>query len=80
VQGDFSQIAIDRGGTLTVESIVGLDVGRWHVTGDGRFCRVWQVGDRGRLRCHHVHRDGDDIELRSDDRWSVLRFRRVPAP
>jgi len=80
LQGDFARITIDRSGWLTVESIAGPDVGRWHVTADGRFCRAWQVGDRRRLRCHDVHRDGDDIELRADDRWSVLRFRRVPAP
>ena len=80
LQGDFSRITIDRSGTLTFESTAGVDVGRWHVTDDGRFCRAWQVGDRRRLRCHHVHRDGDDIELRADDRWSVIRFRRVPAP
>jgi hypothetical protein len=80
LQGDFSRITIDRSGTLTVESMADLDVGRWHVTDDGRFCRAWQVGDRRRLRCHHVHRDGDDIELRADDRWSVIRFRRVSAP
>jgi beta-lactamase family protein len=80
LQGDFSRITIDRSGTLTFESTAGVDVGRWHVTGDGRFCRAWHVGDRRRLRCHHVHRDGEDIELRADDRWSVIRFRRVPAP
>jgi hypothetical protein len=80
LQGDFARITIDRSGTLTFESTADVDVGRWHVTGDGRFCRAWHVGDRRRLRCHHVHRDGDDIELRADDRWSVIRFRRVPAP
>ena len=80
LQGDFSRMAIDRSGTLTFESPAVVDVGRWHVTDDGRFCRAWQVGDRRRLRCHHVHRDGDEIELRADDRWSVIRFRRVPGP
>ena len=80
LQGDFSRMAIDRSGTLTLESPAVVDVGRWHVTDDGRFCRAWQVADRRRLRCHHVHRDGDEIELRADDRWSVTRFRRVPGP
>lgn len=80
LQGSFSRMAIDRSGTLTFEAPAAVDVGRWHVTDDGRFCRTWQVGDRRRLRCHHVHRDGDAIELHADDRWSVIRFRRVPAP
>ena len=78
--GDFSRMTIDRSGTLTFESAAGVDVGRWHVTDDGRFCRAWHVGDRGRLRCHHVHRDGDDVELRPDDRWYVLKYRRLPLP
>lgn len=80
LQGAFSRMTIDRSGSLTFESAAGIDVGRWHVTGDGRFCRAWHVADRGRLRCHHVHRDGDDIELRPDDRWYVLKYRRLPAP
>jgi hypothetical protein len=80
LRGGFSRMAIDRSGTLTFDSAAGVDVGRWHVTDDGRFCRAWQVGDRRRLRCYHVHRDGDEIELRADDRWSVIRYRRVPAP
>jgi Beta-lactamase len=80
LQGDFARITISRSGWLTLESVAGVDLGRWHVTADGRFCRAWQVADLRRLRCHHVHRDGDDIELRADDRWSVARYRRVPAP
>ena len=41
---------------------------------------AWHVGDRGRLRCHHVYRDGDDVELRPDDRSYVQKYRRLPAP
>ena len=80
LQGDSSRITIDRNGTLTLDSAARVDVGRWHVTADGRFCRAWHVADRGRLRCHHVLRDGDDIELRPDDRWYVLKYRRLPTP
>ena len=40
-----------------------VDVGRWHVTDDGRYCRTWNAGDRGRLRCYRVYRDGEALEL-----------------
>jgi len=73
-----STIAIGQSGVVTVDSKGDVDVGRWHITGDGRYCRAWNVGDRGRLRCYQVYRDGEAFELHAVDRWTVTKLRRQP--
>ena len=47
-----------------------VDVGAWHVTADGRYCRTWNVWDNGRTRCYTVYRDGEAFELHPEDRLS----------
>ena len=37
--------------------------GRWRIADDGQYCRAWNVGDRGRLGCYRVYRDGEAFEL-----------------
>ncbi len=45
-----------------------VDVGAWHVTTDGRYCRTWNVWDNGRSRCYTVYRDSEAFELHLEDR------------
>ena len=71
-------IAVGRSGVVTVDAKGDVDVGRWHVTDDGQYCRTWNVGDRGRLRCYRVYRDGEAFELHAVDRWTVTKLRRQP--
>jgi hypothetical protein len=71
-------IAIGRSGVVTVDAKGDVDVGRWHITDDGQYCRTWNVGDRGRPRCYRVYRDGEAFELHAVDRWTVAKLRRQP--
>ena len=71
-------ITFDRSGVVTVNAKVDVDVGRWRTTYDGQYCRTWNVGDRGRLRCYRVYRDGEAFELHAVDRWTVTKLRRQP--
>jgi hypothetical protein len=73
-----STIAVDRSGVVTVDAKGDVDVGRWHITDDGQYCRTWNVGDRGRPRCYRVYRDGEAFELHAVDRWTVTKLRRRP--
>jgi hypothetical protein len=54
-----------------------VDVGRWRITPDGLYCRVWTVADDGRERCHQVYRDGETFTFHVHDRWTVFRWRRT---
>jgi hypothetical protein len=54
-----------------------VDVGWWRVTSAGLFCRRWNVGDGGRERCYHLYREGEIIDFVVDNRWTVLRWRRM---
>jgi hypothetical protein len=65
-------------GVVTLDAKGDVDVGRWHITDDGQYCRTWNVGDRGRLRCYRVYRDGEAFELHAVDRWTVTKLRRQP--
>jgi hypothetical protein len=71
-------IAVDRSGVVTVDAKGDVDVGRWRIADDGQYCRAWNVGDRGRLRCYRVYRDGEAFELHAVDRWTVTKLRRQP--
>ena len=73
-----STIAVDRSGVVTVDAKGDVDVGRWQITDDGQYCRAWNAGDRGRLRCYRVYRDGEAFELHAVDRWTVTKLRRQP--
>jgi hypothetical protein len=53
----------------------GNDVGKWHITADGRFCRAWWDGQRE--RCYTVYREGESFELYLQDRWGKLLVKRV---
>jgi hypothetical protein len=70
-------IAIDRSGVVTVDAKGDVDVGGGTYTDDGQYCRTWNVGDRGRLRCYRVYRDGEAFELHAVDRWNRGE---APAP
>jgi Beta-lactamase len=74
---DFWRLAIDRSGVLFVDSKDDTDVGRWHITDGGQYCRTWNVWDRGRPRCYRVYRDGETFELHAIDRWNVTKLRRT---
>jgi len=74
---DFARLMIDRSGIVSSESKGDVDIGRWHITDDGRYCRTWNVGDRGRPRCYRVYRDGETFELQPVDRWVVTKLRRI---
>src|SRR5215813_4371285 len=56
-----------------------VDLGRWHITPAGLYCRTWNVTDGGRERCYHVYRDGETFNFHINDRWTVLRWARTPG-
>jgi CubicO group peptidase (beta-lactamase class C family) len=53
-----------------------IDIGTWHITPDGDFCRKWNVWD-GRERCYSVYRERETFELYSRDRWGKQVLRRA---
>jgi hypothetical protein len=54
-----------------------IDVGTWHITPDGQFCRTWHVWDVRRERCYTVYREGEVFELYMQDRWGKVVLRRA---
>jgi hypothetical protein len=63
------------GGVIYRTSKNGRDVGKWHITADGRFCRAWW-GDQ-RERCYTAYRKGESFELYLQDRWGKLLVKRA---
>ena len=62
------------------------DVGRWHITPEGQFCRTWHVWDNRRERCYTLnlslpvmYRGGETFEFSVTDRWGTELYRRVPG-
>ena len=74
---DFARLVIDRSGIVSFDSKSDFDIGRWHITDDGQYCRTWNVLDRGRPRCYRLYRDGETFELHPIDRWNVTKLRRI---
>jgi hypothetical protein len=75
-------------GTFTRRPASGLehDVGRWHITPEGQFCRAWHVWDHRQERCYWLHGShsaldpgGETLEFAVTDRWDAARYRRVPG-
>jgi hypothetical protein len=58
---------------------VSYDVGRWHITSDGKFCRVWHVWGGRRERCSTVYREGESFAFSRQDRFAEEVYRRVPG-
>jgi len=54
-----------------------VDVGRWHITPAGLYCRTWNATDGRRERCYHVYRDGESFAFHVNDRWTVLLWART---
>jgi hypothetical protein len=54
-----------------------VDLGRWWIMPDGRYCRAWTVADSGLPRCHHVYRAGERFTFVVDDRWTVFQWSRT---
>src|SRR5439155_25174603 len=74
---DFARLVIDRSGIVSFDSKSDFDIGRWHITDDGQYCRTWNVLDRGHPRCYRLYRDGETFELHPIDRWNVTKLRRI---
>ncbi|HEX9871451.1 MAG TPA: hypothetical protein VGC99_23175 [Candidatus Tectomicrobia bacterium] len=56
------------------------DVGTWHITPEGQWCRTWRWWDNRRERCHIVYREGETFELSVKDRFfGTGPYRRVPG-
>jgi hypothetical protein len=56
------------------------DVGTWHITPEGQWCRTWRWWDNRRERCHMVYREGETFELSVKDRFfGTAPSRRVPG-
>jgi hypothetical protein len=60
------------------------DVGRWHITPEGQFCRTWHAWDRRRQRCYTLDvtppvlsQGGDTFAFAETDRWGRALYRRV---
>jgi hypothetical protein len=56
-----------------------IDVGTWHITSDGYYCRQWHVWDGRRERCFAVYRESESFALYTKDRWGKVVFRRAPG-
>jgi hypothetical protein len=69
-------------GVLYGTSHDGVDVGRWHISPDGQWCRTWHVWDGRRERCYAVARVGTDqfslYPHGTGDRWDVTRRPGIP--
>jgi hypothetical protein len=76
------QLYLAAGGRLYGTSPEGVDVGTWHITTDGQWCRTWHVWAGGRERCYTVSRVGTDqftlYPHDTWDRWDVTRRRGNP--
>jgi hypothetical protein len=65
-------------GTFTRESAPRTDdIGRWHITPEGQFCRTWHVWERRRERCYTVYRESERFELTVQDRFDTEVYTRV---
>jgi len=66
-------------GTLKTEPDGGTeqDVGTWHITPEGQFCRTWHVWDGRRERCYTMYREGETFEFSPKDRFVKEVYRRV---
>jgi hypothetical protein len=73
-----SRWVLDPSGVAWAEAKSDFDVGRWHITDDGKYCRTWNVWERGLPGCFTVYRDGETFELQSLDRWTLIRVKRAP--
>jgi hypothetical protein len=60
------------------DGVAEQDVGRWHITPEGQWCRTWRWWDNRRERCHLVYREGKTFELSVKDRFFRTEpYRRV---
>jgi hypothetical protein len=64
------ELRVEAGGRLYGTMDDDVDVGRWQIHPDGRYCRTWNVWDRGRARCSTVHRAAAGLELYTEGTWS----------
>lgn len=74
----LSRWGLDPSGVIRAESKSDFDVGRWIITDDGKYCRTWNVWERGQPGCFTVYRDGETFELHGIDRWALIRVTRTP--
>jgi hypothetical protein len=71
------RVFIAPGGVQYLAAGPRVDVGRWWITPEGLYCRVWTVTDDGRERCHQVSREGETFTFHVHDRWTVFRWTRT---
>ena len=71
------RVFIAPGGVQYLAAGTRVDVGHWHITPEGLYCRVWTVTDDGRERCHQVSREGETYTFHVHDRWTVFRWTRT---
>lgn len=66
-------------GTYKAEPDLGTerDLGRWHITPDGQFCRQWHVWRSQREHCFAVYRESETFDLELKDRFAKEVYRRV---
>ncbi len=53
------------------------DVGRWHITSDGHFCRTWHVWGGRRERCSAVSWEGETFVFSPQGRFGKEAYRRI---
>jgi hypothetical protein len=75
VSADGVQYGTFKGG---LDGCTEDDVGRWHITPDGQFCRRWNVWGSRREGCSAVYREGETFAFYRKDRLDKEVFRRVP--
>jgi hypothetical protein len=55
------------------------DVGQWHITPEGQFCRRWYVWQHRRERCAAVSRGGETFQFSPSGRFMTEVYRRAPG-
>jgi CubicO group peptidase (beta-lactamase class C family) len=75
--GDDWHMFPEANGVIYRTSKNGTDVGKWHITPDGQFCRTWW--DARRERCYKAYQQGETFELYLQDRWGKIVVRRAPG-
>lgn len=79
LESEFSRWVLEPTGVISAEARSGdFDVGRWHITDDGKYCRTWNVWERRLPGCFTVYRDGESFELHGVERWTLIRVKRAP--
>jgi hypothetical protein len=55
------------------------DMGTWHITADGQWCRTWNVWENRQEHCHTVYREGESFAFAAKNQFGTAVCRRAPG-